>query len=151
MGDHKEDAMVDLHLAMEDDVLSSIVECRTAKKVWGTLTQMYKVKSPHNKSFLKRKLHTPRMTESTIATEHINTLKTLFSQLYAMDYEIKDQERDEILLQSLPDSNDHVIINLKRILLMQSWSSRKYPLLFLTKKVDEKIKVMDQLLNKLRH
>ena len=45
-------------------------------------------------------------------TDHINTLNTLFSQLTSMEHNIETGERAEILLQSLPDSYDQLIINL---------------------------------------
>ena len=43
--------------------------------------------------------------------EHVNTLKILFSQLLAMEHNIKEKERVELLLQNLLDSYDHLIIN----------------------------------------
>ncbi|GJZ47045.1 gag-pol polyprotein [Tanacetum coccineum] len=52
------------------------------------------------------------MTESTSVIEHVNNLNTLFSQLTSLSCKIDSQERAEILLQSLPDSYDQVIINL---------------------------------------
>ena len=61
---------------------------------------------------MKRKLYTLRMSESISVTDHINNLNTLFSKLAAMDYNIKESERAELLLQSLPDSYDQLIINL---------------------------------------
>ena len=51
------------------------------------------------------------MSKSTSVTEHINTLKTLFSQLSAIKHSIEKKECVELLLQSLPDSYDHLIIN----------------------------------------
>ncbi|KAK9181573.1 hypothetical protein WN944_024711 [Citrus x changshan-huyou] len=73
----------DLHLALADGVLSSV-----------------------------RKLYTLRMAESTMVTDHINTLKTLFSQLTMLGHNIEENERAELLLQSLPNSYDQLIINL---------------------------------------
>ena len=52
------------------------------------------------------------MAESTSVTDHINTLNTLFAQLTSMSYKIDTVERAELLLQSLPDSYDQLIINL---------------------------------------
>ncbi|KAH9740957.1 hypothetical protein KPL70_002426 [Citrus sinensis] len=52
------------------------------------------------------------MAESTILTDHINALKTLFSQLTTLGHNIKENERAELLLQSLPDSYDQLIIKL---------------------------------------
>ncbi|KAH9689185.1 hypothetical protein KPL70_015411 [Citrus sinensis] len=97
-------AISDLHLALADGVLSSVAEKNTVKEIWDTLTKLYEAKSLHNKIFLKRKLYTLRMTESTMVTDHINTLKTLFSQLTTLGHNIEENERAELLLQSLPDS-----------------------------------------------
>ncbi|KAH9768487.1 Integrase catalytic domain-containing protein [Citrus sinensis] len=105
-------AISDLHLALADGVLSSVAEKNTAKEIWDTLTKLYEAKSLHNKIFLKRKLYTLRMAESTMVTDHINTLKTLFSQLTTLGHNIEENERVELLLQSLPNSYDQLIINL---------------------------------------
>ncbi|GJZ97608.1 gag-pol polyprotein [Tanacetum coccineum] len=89
-----------------------IEEKKTAKDIWDHLARLYEARSLHNKIFLKRKLYALRMIESTSVTEHVNNLYTLFSQLTSLDCKIDVQERAEILLQSLPDSYDQVIINL---------------------------------------
>ncbi|KAH9670648.1 hypothetical protein KPL70_017055 [Citrus sinensis] len=52
------------------------------------------------------------MAESISVTNHINTLKTLFSQLTTLGHNIEENERVKLLLQSLPDSYDQVIINM---------------------------------------
>lgn len=105
-------AIANLHLALADGVLSSIEEKKTAKDIWDHLARLYEARSLHNKIFLKRKLYALRMTESTSVTEHVNNLNTLFSQLTAVDCKIEPQERAEILLQSLPDSYDQLVISL---------------------------------------
>ncbi|KAE8662818.1 hypothetical protein F3Y22_tig00113124pilonHSYRG00138 [Hibiscus syriacus] len=70
-------------IGLSDEVLSSIEEKKTAKEIWDHLTKLYEATSLHNKIFLKRKLYT-----------------------------LREQERVELLLQSLPDSYDQLIINL---------------------------------------
>ncbi|KAH9802840.1 retrovirus-related pol polyprotein from transposon TNT 1-94-like protein [Citrus sinensis] len=105
-------AISDLHLALADGVLSSVAKKNTAKEIWDTLTKLYEAKSLHNKIFLNRKLYTLRIAESTMVTDHINILKTLFSQLTTLSHNIKENERAELLLQSLSDSYDQLIINL---------------------------------------
>jgi len=52
------------------------------------------------------------MNESTSATDHINNLNILFSQLSSLDYKIAANEHVELLLQSLLDPYDQLIINL---------------------------------------
>jgi len=46
-------AIANIHLALADEVLSSVAEKKTAKEIWDTLTKLYKSKSLHNKIFLK--------------------------------------------------------------------------------------------------
>ncbi|KAH9655417.1 Integrase catalytic domain-containing protein [Citrus sinensis] len=55
-----------------------------------------------------------------MVTDHINTLKTLFSQLTTLGHNIEENERAELLLQSLPDSYDQLIINLTNNNLVES-------------------------------
>jgi hypothetical protein len=74
-------AIANIHLALANEVLSSVAEKKTAKEIWNTLTNLYESKFLHNKIFLKQRLYTLRMTEITLVTDHINTIKTLFSQL----------------------------------------------------------------------
>ncbi|KAK9002848.1 hypothetical protein V6N11_060426 [Hibiscus sabdariffa] len=105
-----------LHLALTDKVLLSIEEKKTTKEIWDYLTKLYKAKSLHNKNILKRKLYSLRMSESTSVIKHLNTLNTLFSQLTYLSYKIEQQERVELVLQSLSDSYDQLIINLKNII-----------------------------------
>ncbi|KAE8704116.1 hypothetical protein F3Y22_tig00110461pilonHSYRG00160 [Hibiscus syriacus] len=105
-------AMSNFHLALAYEVLSSIEEKKITKEIWDHLTKLYEATSLHSKIFLKRKLYTLRMSESTSLTEHLNTLNTLFSQLTSLSCKIVEQERAELLLQSLPDSYDQLIINL---------------------------------------
>ena len=107
-----DNAVANLHLAMVDSVLSSVAEKKTAREIWDVLNKLYEVKSLHTRIFLKRKLYTLRMSESTSVTDHINTLNTLFAQLTASDFKIAENERAELLLQSLPDSYDQLIINI---------------------------------------
>ena len=52
------------------------------------------------------------MAKSTSMTDHINTLKTLFSQFTMLGHKIEENERAEVLLQSLLYSYDQFIINL---------------------------------------
>jgi viroplasmin and RNaseH domain-containing protein len=54
------------------------------------------------------------MAETTTVTDHINIIKTLFSQLTTLDQQIKENECLELLLKSLPNSYDQLIISSKK-------------------------------------
>ena len=74
-------------------ILSCILELKSAKEIWDTLLSRYEAKKLHdndkiflkrklalNNIFLRRKLYTLRMSESNSMIEHINIMKSLFSQ-----------------------------------------------------------------------
>jgi DNA (cytosine-5)-methyltransferase 1 len=111
-------AIANIHLALTDEVLSSVAEKKTAKEIWETLTKLYESKSLHNKIFLKRRLYTLRMVETTAVTDYINIIRTLFSQLTTLGQQIEKSEHAELLLQSLPNSYDQLIINLTNNILI---------------------------------
>ncbi|CAL0321022.1 unnamed protein product [Lupinus luteus] len=52
------------------------------------------------------------MSESTSVTDHINNLNTLFAQLTSTNFKVEENERAELLLQSLPDLYDQLNINI---------------------------------------
>ena len=52
------------------------------------------------------------MSESTLLTDHIKNLNTFFSELIASTYRITNNGRVELLLQSLSDSYDQLVINI---------------------------------------
>jgi len=58
------------------------------------------------------------MTESISITDLINNLNILFFQLSYLDYKIGENEHAELLLQSLLDSYDQLIINLTNNILI---------------------------------
>jgi hypothetical protein len=108
-----DNAFTNIHLALADEVLSTVVEkMKTVKEIWDTLTKLYESKSLHNKIFLKQRLYTFRMAETTSVTDHINTIITLFSQLTTLSQQIEENKCAELLLQSLANSYDQLIINL---------------------------------------
>jgi len=105
-------AIANIYLALADEVLSSVVEKKTAKEIWDTLIKLYESKFLYNKIFLKRRLYTLWMAKITLVIDHINTIRTIFSQLTMLGQQIKENECAKLLLKTLPDSYDQLIINL---------------------------------------
>ena len=98
-----------------------------------------------HKIFLKRNFCILRMSESISVTDHINNLNTLFSKLAAMDYNIKENERAELLLHSLPDSYDQLITNLTNNVLTD-FTSMMLQLLFYKRNLGTKVMKIDHSL-----
>ncbi|GKC82455.1 hypothetical protein Tco_1138172 [Tanacetum coccineum] len=94
-------AIGNLYLALADGVLLSIEEKKSAKEIWDHLARLYEARSLHNKNFLKRKLYALHMTESTLVTEHVNNLNTLFSQLTSLSF------FDDVAAAILKEENRH--------------------------------------------
>jgi tyrosine-protein phosphatase YwqE len=85
-------AITNIHIALADEVLSSVAEKKRAKEIWDALTKLYEFKSLHNKIFLKRRLYTLYMAEIMSVIDHINTMRTLFSQLTNLSQQIEENE-----------------------------------------------------------
>lgn len=64
---------------MVDLVLSSVAEKKIAREIWNVLNKLSDVKSLHTKIFMKRKLYTFKMSESTLVIGHISTINALFA------------------------------------------------------------------------
>ncbi|KAF1860283.1 hypothetical protein Lal_00037621 [Lupinus albus] len=94
-----DNVVANLHLTMADSILSSIVEKKTAKEIWDLLIILY-----------KETLYSSD-EECTSVTDQINNLNTLFSELTSTTFKIMENERVELLLHSLPDSYDQLVIN----------------------------------------
>jgi hypothetical protein len=58
------------------------------------------------------------MVETTTMIDHINTIRTLFSQLTMLGQQIEENECAKLLLQSLPDLYNQLIINLANNILI---------------------------------
>jgi hypothetical protein len=92
-----------------DEVLFYVVGEETTTGFWNKLEILYMKKSLTNKIFLKREFYNSQMKEGTKISDHLNVFNTLIFQLSSMEVKYKDEEKEDTLLCSFPESRDHLI------------------------------------------
>eukprot|EP00253_Pinus_taeda_P002896 PITA_02896 len=84
----------------------------TAKDLWDKLGTLYQSKSLVNKLFLRKKLYNLMMKDGDSMTENLNAFNTVVSQLSSVDIKISDEDKCIILLCSLLDLWDTLVITI---------------------------------------
>jgi hypothetical protein len=82
----------------------------TTKDLWDKLGKLYQSKSLVNKLFLRNKLYKLRMRNGDSVAENLNTFNTVVSQLVFVEIKISDEDKCIILLCSLPDLWDILVV-----------------------------------------
>ena len=105
-----EKAMAEILLSLSANVLFNVNNETSTKAVWDKLHSMYQTASAANKIFIMKKLYKLKMKEGTAMSNHINELNTLLCQAHSIGMPQDDENKAVILLCSLLDSWDGVVI-----------------------------------------
>ncbi|KAL9260610.1 Retrovirus-related Pol polyprotein from transposon TNT 1-94-like protein [Drosera capensis] len=97
---------------LDDSVYHHVASETSAHKLWKKLESLYEQKTAANKTFLIRKLVNLKFREGTSVAEHLNEFQSLINQLSAMKMTLEDELQALLLLGSLPDSWETLVVTI---------------------------------------
>jgi hypothetical protein len=83
-----------------------------ARELWNKLENKYLTKGIENKLFLNRKFFSFKYVEGTSMPEHLNNLNKILVDLQNLEVEIADEDKTVMLINSLPDTYEHLATTL---------------------------------------
>ncbi|KAL7181375.1 hypothetical protein ACSBR1_040290 [Camellia fascicularis] len=82
------------------------------KKLWKALEDKFMTKSIENRLYLKKRLFRFDYKKGILMNEHLNNFNKILTDLKNLDDHIGDEDKALLLLNSLPDSYDHLTTTL---------------------------------------
>jgi hypothetical protein len=101
---------VTIQLCLSYSILLNVSREATTKALWDNLGALYQSKSMVNKLFLRKKLYNLRMKDGDLVTKHVNAFNIVVSHLLSIDINISDEDKCIIVLFSLLDSWDILVV-----------------------------------------
>jgi hypothetical protein len=101
-----------IHLCLAKDQKYFVMRKMKAKELWKKLEDKFMTKSVENRLYLKKKLFRFQFREGMSLSEHLNDYNKILADLKNLDFEISDEDKALLLLNSLPDAYDHLITTL---------------------------------------
>ncbi|RVW14266.1 Retrovirus-related Pol polyprotein from transposon TNT 1-94 [Vitis vinifera] len=95
---------------IDDSVFHHVSTENSAHGLWTKLESLYDRKTAVNKAFLFRKLVNSKYKEGTPIAEHLNEIKSIVNQLAAMKITFDDELQALLLLSSLPESWETLVV-----------------------------------------
>jgi hypothetical protein len=84
----------------------------TTKSLWMKLHDLYERKTAVNKIFLIRQLVNMKFKEGSLVAKHLNEMQNVVNQLASMKMSLSDELQAILLLHSLPESYETLVVSL---------------------------------------
>jgi nitrate reductase NapAB chaperone NapD len=97
-----------IRLCLAKDQKYLVMKDSMAKELWNKPEDKYMTKGIENKLYLKRKFFGFRYVEGTSMPEHLNNLNKILVDLQNLDVKIDDEDKAVVLINSLPDTYEHL-------------------------------------------
>ena len=101
-----------IRLCLAKDQKYFVMKETSAKELWDKLENKYMTKSVENRLYLKKKLFRFQFKQGTSMHEHLNAFNKILADLQNLDVEIDDEDKALLLLNSLPNTYEHLTTTL---------------------------------------
>ncbi|GFZ19756.1 hypothetical protein Acr_28g0004610 [Actinidia rufa] len=89
----------------------------SAYELWIKVEEMYQVKTSRNKALLMRRLVNLKLQRETTVAEHTSEFQNLVNQLTSVDLQFDNEMQALLLLSSLPESWETLVVSLSNLAL----------------------------------
>ncbi|CAH9135249.1 unnamed protein product [Cuscuta epithymum] len=97
---------------IDHSVFHHVAQEQSAYTLWEKLGSMYQAKTARNKTLLMRRLVNHKLRGGISVSEHTSQFQDLVNQLSTTGWVLKDEEQAILLLSSLPDSWETLVVTL---------------------------------------
>ena len=97
---------------IDHSVFHHVAQETDAYALWKKLEDMYQAKTARNKALLMRRLVNLKLQSGTSVAEHTSEFQSLVNQLSAVELQLGDEEQALLLLSSLLDSWEMLVVSL---------------------------------------
>uniref|UniRef100_A0A5B7BZN6 Retrovirus-related Pol polyprotein from transposon TNT 1-94 n=1 Tax=Davidia involucrata TaxID=16924 RepID=A0A5B7BZN6_DAVIN len=97
-----------IRLCLAKDQKYFVMRETSARELWQKLENKFMTKSIKNRFYLKKKLFQFQYKKCTSMLKHLNSFNKVLADLQNLGEEIKEEDKALLLLNSLPDSYDHL-------------------------------------------
>nr|TKS14461.1 hypothetical protein D5086_0000045350 [Populus alba] len=101
-----------IRLCLVKDQKYAFSEQNSAKELWQALEDKFMKKSIENRLYLKKRIFRFQHKKGTSMNEHLNDFNKMIADLKNLDVEIDDEDKALLLLNSLPDTYEHLVTTL---------------------------------------
>ncbi|CAH9074170.1 unnamed protein product [Cuscuta europaea] len=97
---------------IDHSVFHHVAQETDAYALWKKLEDMYQAKTARNKALLMRRLVNMKLKSGTSVAEHTGQFQSLVNQLSCVEMPLGDEMQSLLLLRSLPDSWETLVVTL---------------------------------------
>ncbi|CAH9145171.1 unnamed protein product [Cuscuta epithymum] len=97
---------------IDHSVFHHVAQETDAYALWKKLEDMYQAKTARNKALLMRRLVNMKLKSGTSVAEHTSQFQSLVNQLSCVEMPLGDEMQSLLLLSSLPDSWQTLVVTL---------------------------------------